>query len=338
MPTFDSATLPELTRERLPELAEDTGLQAQALARDGSDRSYYRLSRGDGSEAGIVVMHYGTERAENLAFAPITNLLESFGIACPRLHATDEQRHLLWLEDLGKEDLFLLADQPWATTRRPLYEKTLIEVAKLHALTSDRLATLDELPPFERPFDADLYQWEQDYFFDNFAPHFSAAPSEAVAAVRNDPALSELITRLAELPRSLVHRDFQSRNVLVQGDRIVLIDYQGMRLGRPEYDLASLLYDPYIPLEENHRQELFGFYSEHLAANHPEAPTPSHQTFLECAAQRLMQALGAYGFLGVVKQKRHFLASVPPAAQNLLSVIDHLPSLEPLRPVLNLKK
>ncbi len=338
MPFSDTALLLRLTREHLPELAQKAGLRFEVLAQDGSDRAYYRLLHADGSATGVVVMHYGTERAENLAFAPITLLLHSFAVACPRLLAADADRHLLWLEDLGTEDLYALADKPWESVRRPLYEKTLIEVAKLHALTPDRLAGLGDLPPFERPFDAGLYRWEQNYFFDNFAPHFSAADSETVAALREDPALAELVSRLAEFPRCLVHRDFQSRNILVRDGDSFLIDYQGMRLGRPEYDLASLLYDPYVPIGETERRNLFDFYCEHLAATHPEAPAPSRETFLDCAVQRLMQALGAYGYLGIVKQKRHFLASVPPAVQNLHSVIDQRPALETLRPILQLKK
>jgi hypothetical protein len=47
--------------------------------------------------------------------------------------------------------------------------------------------------------------------------------------------------------------------------------------------------------------------------------------------QRLMQALGAYGFLGLVKGHKHFLKHVAPAMQSLqhnVAEIDGLTELE----------
>jgi hypothetical protein len=46
--------------------------------------------------------------------------------------------------------------------------------------------------------------------------------------------------------------------------------------------------------------------------------------------QRLMQALGAYGFLGLVKGSRHFLAHVPAALRSLRNLIADIDLLEPL--------
>ncbi|MFV1996144.1 MAG: phosphotransferase, partial [Verrucomicrobiales bacterium] len=64
----------------------------------------------------------------------------------------------------------------------------------------------------------------------------------------------------------------------------------------------------------------------------------SRERFLLCAAQRLMQALGAYGYLGVEKGKRHFLDSIPGAVHNLHDVFEELPALSPLLALLTLKK
>ncbi len=46
--------------------------------------------------------------------------------------------------------------------------------------------------------------------------------------------------------------------------------------------------------------------------------------------QRLMQALGAYGYLGLVKKNRAFLAHIPAALDSLGEVLTEIEGLEPL--------
>jgi hypothetical protein len=50
--------------------------------------------------------------------------------------------------------------------------------------------------------------------------------------------------------------------------------------------------------------------------------------------QRLMQALGAYGFLGLVKGHKHFLKHVPAAMASLRSVVEPIEGLQQLEALL----
>jgi aminoglycoside/choline kinase family phosphotransferase len=123
-----------------------------------------------------------------------------------------------------------------------------------------------------------------------------------------------------------VHRDFQSQNIIVMEGSAALIDFQGLRPGLAEYDIASLLYDPYVELSENERGELAGYYRESLGV--------LDYDFLHvlrlCAMQRLMQALGAYGYLGIVREKTAFLNHIPRAMGSLAAVTAEIPGLEGL--------
>ena len=107
-----------------------------------------------------------------------------------------------------------------------------------------------------------------------------------------------------------------------------LIDFQGMRPGLGSYDLASLLYDPYVTLAEDERESLL----EDATALYAEAGIAIQGDFREvfdlCAMQRLMQALGAYGFLGLVKEHPHFLTHIPPALASLKEVVGRIEGLE----------
>lgn len=66
-----------------------------------------------------------------------------------------------------------------------------------------------------------------------------------------------------------------------------LIDFQGMRGGRPEYDLASLVFDGYAHLETEQTDEL-------LRNGSTSPGAPGTATSFEHAHERLMQMLGAY--------------------------------------------
>src|SRR5208282_5405475 len=113
----------------------------------------------------------------------------------------------------------------------------------------------------------------------------------------------------AESGASLVHRDLQSQNVMIRDEKPFLIDFQGMRFGSLFYDLGSLLCDPYVHFSEIERDELLLFYYG-LSKRQQEWAEFRHG-FWEASAQRLMQALGAYGFLGVNRGLAAYLEHVP---------------------------
>jgi len=215
--------------------------------------------------------------------------------------------------------LFGYRDESWLV-RRAFYESALDEVRKLHQLPESVCVEMHQHLPAE--FNAELYLWEQNYFFENCLGRYFKTESARVDKLKKLPALPAIAEKLAQLPRVLVHRDFQSQNILLRNGQAYLIDFQGMRPGLAHYDLASLLCDPYVDLNQTERDELL----EHYCGGKPSAE------FLEilrlCAMQRLMQALGAYGFLGLVKEHKHFLQHIPKAVRSLREVVAGISGLE----------
>jgi hypothetical protein len=107
-----------------------------------------------------------------------------------------------------------------------------------------------------------------------------------------------------------------------------------MRPGLVQYDLASLLYDPYVQLPAAERDALLAYYLAQWKALGHTLPANFAEIYDLCAMQRLMQALGAYGFLGLVKERAEFLAHVTPALASLREVVARIPGLEPLSALL----
>ncbi len=304
------------TQRHFPRFNVDE-IKIAPIEKGGSDRKFYRIRCS--SEQSLILVKYNLEREENRHYVEIAQFLETHGIHAPRIYYHDTDEGLIWLEDLGERDLFSYRDEPWLV-RRAFYDSALDEVRKLHDLPESICIEMRQHLPAE--FNAALYSWEQSYFFENcLGRYFQIEPArlERLAAL---PALSEIAQRLAQLPRVLVHRDFQSQNILVRNGQAYLIDFQGMRPGLPQYDLASLFYDPYVDLSEAERDELL----EHYCGEKPGADFL--ETLRLCAMQRLMQALGAYGFLGLVKDYKHFLQYIPKAVRSLHEVAGKIDGLE----------
>ena len=274
------------------------------VERGGSDRRFWR---GGGKAAGLIAVSYGPEKAENGRYAHCADFLHRRGVRVPAVLAHDGSWRRLLMEDAGTEDLWSHRAEPWEV-RGALYRRALREVARMHAIDL-RAAEAEHV--LREPFDARLYRWEQDYFFEHFLGDREAG--DLRSAVPLDAQAEELARR----PRVLVHRDFQSQNVMVRGGEVTLIDFQGMRAGLAGYDVASLVYDPYVSLTAEERGELSAFY----AATAGRTDEAGWQAELQaCARQRLMQALGAYGFLGIVKAKSAFLGHIPAAAGRLAAL------------------
>lgn len=310
------------THEQFPEL-NGAPCEVEVILKGASDRHFYRLNWQDGREP-MILMVYTLARRDNPKFVPATRRLAQAGANVPRVYAFDEQRLCVWLEDLGRVDLQSLNDEPWSS-RAPLYEATLREAAKFHAVDEQRLAAadLDELEP---AFDEALYEWEQNYFLEHFVRGHLGRDFADTEYHDAHETLARLRSRLARLPRCLVHRDFQSQNVLIRGAEAWLVDYQGLRLGRAEYDLASLLYDPYVILSRRERDELLAYYAAHRGLDLDAL----REVFHLCAAQRLMQALGAYANLSRNLGKPHYLQHIPAAVSNLTEVCHECSDLHEL--------
>ncbi len=264
---------------------------------------------------GVLGICWNAARADNNSFLPAAHGLAAAGICVPQVLAErtwGQGMGACLVTDLGNADLLSLKNAPRAERIRA-YTEALKTLRPLYALQPQW-----ELQP---AFDTDLYLWEQGYFAEHFVGRHLGGDAAAFAA---QPALRDMAAWLAELPRVPVHRDCQSQNIMLSGGRAWLIDFQGMRYGREEYDLASLLYDPYMELPADEVAELLRVRESLGGA--PLAP----DIFAACAMQRLMQALGAYANIGHNMGRRWYLDMIRPGVAALRAVAAAVPASSPL--------
>lgn len=317
-------TLLRQTRIHFPRF-EEAQVKIAPIERGGSDRKFYRIRFS--AEQTVVLVKYDLERAENRRYVEVAQFLAANRIRVPEIYFHDPTEGLIWIEDLGKRDLWSYRAESWLV-RRAFYESALNEIAKLHRLpAADSAQIRRDGPP---QFDAALYLWEQQYFFENCLGRYFGVEEKRLEELAALPVLNEIAERLASFPRVLVHRDFQSQNIIMRNSQAHLIDFQGMRPGLAEYDLASLLYDPYVRLTSKEQAELLEYYLN--VAEIRDAQFDEKVRL--CAMQRLMQALGAYGYLGLVKCNKAFLEHIPAALCSLGEVLRQIDATERLHEVL----
>ena len=119
----------------------------------------------------------------------------------------------------------------------------------------------------------------------------------------------------------LMHRDLQSRNIMRNNNRFYLIDFQGARLGPLQYDLASLLIDPYVELPQATQSRLLDYSIDIVGQRTGIAGDKFRDCFRYCCLTRNLQMLGAFGYLTRVMQKTQFERYIPAAVKNLATLL-----------------
>lgn len=300
---------------------------AECLAPRGSDRRFLRVRRG--RRSAMFVAYDAQARPENALYAGHARFLATAGIAVPRVLAEQAKAGWLLLEDVGDE---ALRDRLRTATPRAvvsLYSRVFDDLERWHhhAGPLAKKRGLNLMPPFDNA----LYRWERSYFKNAFLSlHPRLEPSLVRAAMRELAAISR---RLLDAPTVLIHRDCQSTNIHLVKGRPMWLDFQGMRFGAAAYDLASLLFDPYVDVPVATRESLAHAYAQRSPRTRQDC------MFLWCATvQRLAQALGAYGRLSrnagtagfakhiapALRLAGHGLARIDPPAPHLAELITSL--------------
>lgn len=266
----------------------------------------------------FIGIHWTDEREDNAYFVPNAEFLKKARFNVPEILYDRSNHNVALVEDLGDIDLLSMKGEPFKK-RLPYYRSALDQVDRLfYSRPSKEL----ELMP---PFDASLYRWEQRYFFDHFIEDLL---KESPAKLEQNQSFTEMAERLGSSHKHLVHRDFQSQNLIIKDNKVYMIDFQGLRRGRQEYDLASLIFDPYMDHSADEREQLLDLWEE-IADERPET-----SLFHKCAAQRLMQALGAFGNIINRKNDDWYRQHIPVAVKSLLYVIKDTEIEDALTPIL----
>jgi len=271
----------------------------------GSGRKYYRMKANGHS---LILQQSHSEDQDFERFVRYGKLFSGLGLPTPEIYAVDETEKRVVMQDLGSVRLCDVG-QPL------LYYPLVLEKLIVWQEASEKAFELDsELA--NRVFGENDYLWETSYFAENYLQghlQMKEIPADLTEFFK------DLAKRAARQPRVLMHRDFQSQNIMLV-PQIAFVDFQGARNGSIYYDAVSLLWDPYMMLPAESVRQLFTLWH---SANPLLKNTPfetAWENFLIVSLQRIMQALGAYCFLSKKKGIKSFEQYIEPGAERLREI------------------
>ena len=302
------------------------GATVERLAGDASYRIFYRLRPVTGTS--VVLMDYGSPFLEETDDLHLGRLFRKAGLRVAELLHSAPEIGLLVLEDLGETSLesVLTRTEP---TRGGGPPSALVQAVELAAgvARSGTPVLAASVRATGPALDAERFRFEMDFFLEHFAEGLRGL-SNPSTELREE--LYGLADRAATAPtRVLCHRDLHSRNLMILDDgSLAMVDIQDARWGPDSYDLASLLRDAYVEIDERWLEPLIEKYLRALADS-PE-PGAFRRRLDIVAAQRMIKALGSFGYLTVVKRMNRYLDAIPRTVARLERL---LPSLDETRPL-----
>jgi len=312
-----------LLSERFP------GCRVTALAGDASTRRFLRVA--PVAAATFIVMDYGRPFEGTTDDVVLSGLFLEAGLPVARVLGSHAEVGCLFLEDLGPDTLEdalgrLDPRTPEGRTRSlALYRDAARLAAEIVVRGTPVLAASARAAG--PALDAARFRFEMEFFLAHFVGDLlGARESEADLA----PALNRLAEGAAGGTRGvLCHRDFHSRNLMVvPGDGLAMVDIQDARWGPDTYDLVSLLFDAYFDVPD---EAFRAGVEEFLSVSGPAVDVRGfEERFSVVAAERMIKALGTFGYQVAVLGKDRYRAGIPRTLARLRRLLPSIPGGEPI--------
>ena len=259
----------------------------------------------------LLLWHHG----EIDAFVAIGRHLHRRQLPVPRIYRYDHFSGWVFMEDVGDAHLqavVLEKNAPGFT--RGIYCKVLDILLRFSSagIEGFDVSWTCQTASYDKPL---ILEKECAYFVNSFLRGYLGLD---YAADEFESCFSRLADGALEgATCGLMHRDFQSRNILIFHGEPRIIDFQGARPGPVQYDMASLLIDPYVDLAPSLQDELVDYVVDKLSGKTLFEPKRFRKCYDYCKITRNLQMLGAFGYLSRVKGKRFFEQYIPPALKSL---------------------
>lgn len=313
--------------ELIARVAPGAPFHFQGMVGGASTRRYFRVLLPKGKTAVAMFVPEGPrpEEVQKLVerpewpFLEVRSLLAARGVDVPQLLAEDTARGWLLIEDLGDDTLanFLLRNPH---EKKSIYPRAVSDLARaqvaLRDLPGDSVIA-------SRAFDEDLLRWEIDHFREW---GIEARGHQLTADDRGlfDRIGGRLAQRIAGWKRHFVHRDYQSRNLMVRGNgAICWIDFQDALLGPRVYDLVALLNDSYQEFDRPFVDARLDEFAAEAGLDASERALLGRE-FDYVTVQRKLKDAGRFVFIDRVKHNPAFLRFVTPTIRKVHGALARL--------------
>ena len=293
---------------RLQQYLSEQRIDAQTvvpLTGDASDRRYFRVLMKDAAPI-VLALHQGPIEVESMPFVAVARLLAEVPLPVPQILHHSNALGVLGLEDLGDVTLQAHLGAAAPAEHAALYRQAVTLIARMQERGEELRSPA--YPPYGIAFDVEKLTWELEFF----VKHYLLAYKGVTASDAERDALrtewSAIVNELSGEPRVLCHRDYHSRNLMLHGGQLYMIDFQDARMGPDTYDLASLLRDSYVDLTAQQVDDLIAFF---LALKGVADEGAFRRRFDLMALQRNLKALGTFGYMTTSRNNTVYIQYIP---------------------------
>ena len=326
------------TRARIDEClqrARMSGPQVRVvpLTGDASTRQYFRILRPDNPS--VVLAVYDTPfRFDELPFVNVCRLFTSIPLPIPAIAGHADDLGILILEDLGDVTLQAHLGVTQPIEHDGLYKQAVELVFRMQRKGAELQS--DEFMPYAVAFDRDKLTWELNFFVKYFLEAYRGVALSPSAREGLSEEWMKMADELAGEPRVLCHRDYHSRNLMLHGRRLYIIDFQDARMGPDTYDLASLLRDSYVDLSEDRVDELIrGFLALGGAKQATAQAFSEYRTRFDLmSVQRNLKALGTFGHQTTSRSNPVYIQYIPRTLSYVRTNLERYPRFARVRELL----
>jgi len=286
----------------------------EVLGGDAGFRKYFRIIDGEKS---YILMDSTSNREVLYPFIEISVRLLKVKVEVPRIISQNLEDGYLLLTDLGSRHL---DDVLNPMSVEILYMKAIEEILKIQK------ADTTNLEPYDREFLMFEMNLMQEWYLEQ---HLKMSLSQDEQKML-DGILELICNEVLSQPQDVfVHRDFHSRNIMMEtGRKLVIIDYQDARRGALTYDLVSLLKDVYVHFDPKQMEELA------LEFKVLKGVDVSDEQFIRwfdfTGLQRHLKILGIFARLDIRDKKSNYIDDIPQTLQYIDEVCQKYNELKPL--------
>ena len=270
-------------------------------------------------------------KIRELPYLNILRHLAAAGVSVPELYYYDREAGWIFLEDLGDCTFEKKISGRGREVVRRHYQAAIDELIRIQVRATPR--GNGKCLAFGRAFDIPLLMWEFDHFLEFGVPHCAGRTVSAADLRPIRSQFRKVAAELAGLPRVFTHRDYHSRNLMVQDGRIRVLDFQDALMGPHVYDLASLLRDSYRSLDEPLIGSLLRYYWNGMKnrLSRREGLDAFRRRFDLMSIQRNLKAAGRFAYIHRVKRNPRYLKYIPKTLNDVRRNLERYPELSAVR-------
>ena len=303
------------------EIAEGLGLNdihITLLTGDASTRKYYRVEHSGGS----FVLMKGDPFPDSDPNLQSLKAYSEMGINVPSVHKVFPELGVMIQQDVGNMHLQLVKDMGHL---KKYYEEAVNILITFQKKAFSHEKDGRDIYPNKIRFTHEKFMSELNMTTEYYVNGIRGVKGSDRQKNRLQELYTNIINEMMEQPFLLQHRDYHSRNLMVHSDKLYVIDIQDSRLGPFTYDVASLVIDPYIELDNVLCDDIIDSYYKGIK----DIVKCDHGQYLRyynlCFLQRGIKILGTFAHQKINRNNPNYLKYIPIVIEKIKKVSVEFP-------------